>query len=123
MNLNLVVFIQEIINPKDGAFITNLDQFNSIGTHRKAFYVNGNNKRASSYEIYFHNFRVGHIKIKKLIENKKDIITNIYKIQAYNSIMCELLYYVKGKSLLDYANLLSPNDYEKNDKIMLNYFQ
>ena len=83
------MFIQEIINLKDGGFITNLDQFNSIGTHRKALYVNGNNKRASSYKIYFHNFRVGHIKIKKLIENKKNIITNIYKIQAYNSIMCE----------------------------------
>ena len=28
---------------------------------------------------------------------------------------------LKGKNLLDYTNLLSPNDYEKNDKIM--YFQ
>ena len=30
---------------------------------------------------------------------------------------------LKGKNLLDYTNLLSPNDYEKNDKIMLKYFQ
>ena len=30
----------------------------------------------------------------------------------------------KGKSSLDYINLfLSPNDYEKNDKIILKYFQ
>ena len=28
---------------------------------------------------------------------------------------------LKGKSLLDYTNF--PNDYEKNDKIMLKYFQ
>ena len=27
------------------------------------------------------------------------------------------------KSLLDYTNLFSPNDHEKNDKIMLKYFQ
>ena len=30
---------------------------------------------------------------------------------------------LKGKSLLDYTNLFSPNDYEKNDKIALKYFQ
>ena len=30
---------------------------------------------------------------------------------------------VKGKSLLDYTNFFSPNDYEKNDKIALKYFQ
>ena len=29
---------------------------------------------------------------------------------------------LKGKSLLDYTNLLSPIDYEKNDKIILEYF-
>ena len=29
----------------------------------------------------------------------------------------------KGKSLLDYTNLLSPYDYEKNDKIIPKYFQ
>ena len=26
---------------------------------------------------------------------------------------------LKGKSLLEYTNLFSPNDYEKNDKIIL----
>ena len=30
---------------------------------------------------------------------------------------------LKGKSLLEYANLFSPNIYEKNDKIILKYFQ
>ena len=30
---------------------------------------------------------------------------------------------LKGKSLLDYTNLFSPNDYEKNDRIILKYFQ
>ena len=30
---------------------------------------------------------------------------------------------LKVKSLLEYANLFSPNDYENNDKIILKYFQ
>ena len=30
---------------------------------------------------------------------------------------------LKGKSLLDYTNLFSPIDYEKNDKIILKHFQ
>ena len=28
---------------------------------------------------------------------------------------------LKVKSLLDYTNLFSPNDYEKNDKIIIKY--
>ena len=55
---------------------------------------------------------------------------NISRIQAYNSIMCgyffigfiDFWFYVKGKSLLDYTNLLSLNNYEKNE-IILKYFQ
>ena len=30
---------------------------------------------------------------------------------------------VKGKRWLDYTNLFSPNECEKNDKIILEYFQ
>ena len=30
---------------------------------------------------------------------------------------------LKGKSLLDYTNLFSANDYDKNDKIKLKCFQ
>ena len=30
---------------------------------------------------------------------------------------------LKGKSLLEYTNLFSPYDYEKNDKIISKYFQ
>ena len=29
---------------------------------------------------------------------------------------------LKGKNLLDYKNLFSPNEYEKNEKIMRKYF-
>ena len=30
---------------------------------------------------------------------------------------------LKGRSSLDYTNLFSPNEYEKNDKIILKYFR
>ena len=30
---------------------------------------------------------------------------------------------LKGKSLLEYTNLYSPNEYKKNDKIKMRYFQ
>ena len=50
---------------KDGAYVINLDEFKSIGTHWIALYVNWN----SSYNaIYFDGFGVEHIpkEIKKL---------------------------------------------------------
>ena len=65
--------------------------------------------------------------MKKIIRNKN--ITNIYRIQAYDSIMCGYFcigfidFMLKGKRLLHYENLFSPDDYEKNVKIILKYFQ
>ena len=50
-------------------------------------------------------------------------------IEAYDSIMCGYFcvgfinFMLKGKSLLEYINLFSPNDYEKDDKIIWKYFQ
>ena len=105
---------------KYGAYVINLDRFKPIGTHWIALYVNGNNI------IYFDSFRIE--RIPKEIGNK-NIITNLYRIQAYDSIMCGHLcigfidFMLKGKSLLDFTNLFSPNNYEKNDKIILKYFQ
>ena len=91
-----------------------------MGTPWVALYVNDSNV------TYFDIFGEEHIpkKIRKLIGNK-NIITNVYRIQAYNSIVCGYFcirvidFMLKGKSLLEYTNLFSPNDYEKNDKIIL----
>ena len=50
-------------------------------------------------------------------------------MQAYESITCGYFcigfidFMLKDKSLLDYTNLFSPNEYKKNDKIILKYFQ
>ena len=34
-----------------------------------------------------------------------------------------IYFMLKGQSLLGYTNLVSPNEYEKIDKIILKYFQ
>ena len=106
--------------------VINLDEYKSIGTDWIALYGNGNNGSVSYNATYFDSFGVEHIlkEIKKFKGNKY-IITNVYKIQAYHSIMCGCFciglidFMLKGKSLLNYTNLFYPNKYEKNDKIIL----
>ena len=64
---------------KGGAYIINLDEYESIGIHWIALYVNYNNV------TYFDSFRVEHItkEIIKFIGNK-NITTNNYRMQAYD---------------------------------------
>ena len=103
---------------KNGAYVINLDEYHDIGTHWVALYVN--NKTAT----YLDSFGVEHIprEIMKFIARKK-IITNIYRIQAYDSIMCGYFcigfinFMFNGKCLTDYTNLFSQNDLKKNDDI------
>ena len=114
----------------DGAFVINLDEYKSIGTHQKALYVNGDNGKTSYDATNFDSFRLEQIpkEIKKLIDNK-NITANVYRIQAYDSIMCGYFciefidFMLKDKNLLDYTNLFSPNEYLKNDKMILKYFK
>ena len=51
----------------------------------------------------------------------KNIRTNIYRIQQYESRFFDFM--LKDKIILEYTNLFSPNQYERNDKIILKYFQ
>ena len=119
------VYLRNDLNKiKDGTYIINYDEPESIGTHWITLYLNAENV------TYFDSFGVAHVpkEIRKLIGNK-NIITNIYRIQAYDSIMCRYFcmgcfdFMLKGKSLLEYKNLSFPNEYKKRDKIMLKYFQ
>ena len=110
-------------NIKNGVYVINLDEYHDIGTHGVAMYVN--NKTVT----YFDSFGVEHIpkEIMKFIAHKK-IITNIYRVQAYSSIMCGYFcigfinFLFNGKSLTEYTNLFSPNNLKKNDDIILKYF-
>ena len=94
---------------------------------------------------YFDSFGVEHIpkEIKTLINcslffvlcpplrdtsQNKNIITNIFGIKAYDSIMCGYFcvgfidFMLAGKTLTDFTNLFSPNNLKKNDGVILNYF-
>ena len=66
-------------NIKNGPYVINLDEYRDIGTHWVALYVY--NKTI----IYFDSFGVEHIpkEIMKFIGNK-NIVTNIFRIQAYD---------------------------------------
>ena len=66
----------------DGSYIINFDEYYSIGTHWIGLYVKTENV------IYFDSFVVDHIskEVRKFIRNK-NIITNIYRVQAYHSKM------------------------------------
>ena len=109
---------------KNGAYVINLDEYKSIGTYWIALYVNGNNVTC------FDSFGLEHIpkENKKFIGNK-NVITNVYRIQACDSAMCGYFwigfidFMLKVKSLLDYTDLFSRNESEKNDEIILKYIQ
>ena len=105
---------------KDGAYVISLDEYSDIGSHWVALYIH--NKTVT----YFDSFGVEHIpkEIKKFINNK-NIIANIFRLQAHDSVMCSYLcigfidFMLKGNNITDFTNLFSPNDFKKNDDIIL----
>ena len=109
---------------KDGAYVINLDEYADVGTHWIALYI------PNIEIIYFDSFEVEHVpkEIEKFIGHK-NIKTNIFRIQSNNSRMCGYFwigiidFMFVGKTLIDYNSLLSPDDFEKNDNIILSYFK
>ena len=99
---------------RDGAYVINLDEYSDIGTHWIALYVN--NKTVT----YSESFGIELIPkdVKTFIGNR-NIVTNIYRIQNYDSVMYGYFcigfinYVFKGRSLTDYTNLFSPNNFLK----------
>ena len=78
---------------------------------------------------FFDSFGVENIpkEIKKFIGNK-DIKTNNFRMQAYDAIMygyfrIEFIgFMLAGKTLTEFTNLFSPNNFKGNDDIILNFF-
>ena len=109
---------------KDGTYVININEYSDIRTHWIALYVRNNNV------TYFDIFGVEHItKEIKTFSNNKNIKTNIFRIQAHNSVTCGYFcigfvnFVLAGKTLTEYTNLFSPNNFKKNDDITLNYFR
>ena len=100
---------------KDGAHVINLDEYSDIGTHWVALYVHNNDV------TYFDSFGVEHIpkENKKFIEQSLSITTNIFRMQAFDSIMCGYFcigfidFMLAGKSLTEFTNIFSPNNFKK----------
>ena len=119
---------------KKGADVINLDEYENTGTHWVSLFVKANKV------IYFDSFGIEHIpeEINKFIGNEqsssakarnKKIKASIFRIQVYDSIMCGYFciefinYMLKGKTLLDYTNLFSPNDFKNNDQVIKRIFK
>ena len=75
---------------------------------------------------YFYSYGVEHIlkQIIKFIE-RFTIVKNIFRIQAYDSVMCGYFciefidFMLKCKSLTDHTNLFSPNNFK--NKLCYNF--
>ena len=117
MNQDLTVFILKTIclkKVKDRASVINLDEYIDVGTHWIALFCN------RSEIVYFDGFGVEHDpeEIKEFIGNK-NIIANIFWVQANNSIMCGYFcieftdFMLAGKKLADFNSLFSPYDFKK----------
>ena len=108
----------------DGAYVINLDEYKDTGTHWVALFC----KKIEI--VYFDSFGVEHIveEIKKFVGNK-NIKANIYRVQATNSVMCSYFcigfidFMFAGKTLIDYTNIFSPYDFNKNDCIIFSCFK
>ena len=87
---------------KNGAYVINLDHSKNTGTHWVVVFVKKNEV------VYFDSFSVEYIhkEIMERIRNK-NIKTNIFRIEDYNSIMCGYFcilfieYMLNNKTLTD----------------------
>ena len=79
--------------------------------------------------IMWHDLLVFELSIFQNSLISKNIITTVYRIWTYDSIMCGYFctgfidFMMKGRSFLDYTNLFSLYEYGKNERIMVKYFQ
>ena len=79
---------------KNGAYVINLDEYSDIGTH-----------------TYFDSFWVEHIPKKiKIFIDKCIVVLNIFRIQAFDSVMCGYFcigfidFVLAGKISTDFTN-------------------
>ena len=103
-----MVFIQETICLKK--YVINLDEYADVGIHCIALFCN------RSKTVYFDSFGVEHVpgEIKEFVGNK-NIITNIFRVQANDSVMCRYFcigfidFMLASKKLTYFTNMLSPH--------------
>ena len=96
---------------KNGVYVINLDVYTNLGTHWIALFCR------KSEIVSFDSFGVEHVleEIKEFVRNK-NIIANMFRVQANNSIMCGYFcigfvdFMLAGKKLTDFTSMFSPYD-------------
>ena len=91
---------------KDGAYVINLDDYADVGTHWIALFCN------RSEIVCFDSFGIEHVpeEIKEFVGNK-NIIANIFWVQANNSVMCGYFciefidFMLAGKKFTDFTSI------------------
>ena len=109
---------------KDVTYVINLYEYADVGTRWIDLFCN------RSEIVCFDSFGVEHVPedVKEFVENK-NIIANIFCIQANNCVMCGYFcigfidFMLASKKLTDFTSIFSPDDSKKNDEIILSYFK
>ena len=99
---------------KDRIYVINLDEYADAGTHWIDLFCN------RSEIVYFDSFGVERVpeEIKELVGNK-NIIANIFRVQANDSVICGYFgigfidFMLAGKKQTGFTSMCSPYDYKK----------
>ena len=102
---------------KDGVYVIDLDDKQSKGTHWVSLFNDRNTV------AYFDSLKVEYIPQEVLSKIKYESIT--HREYSLMILLCVDFFFIAfiehtigGKTLLDHNNIFSPNDYQKNDKII-----
>ena len=111
---------------KDEEYVINIDEYAEVGTHWIALFL----AEVKLFLFFFDSFGVEHVpeKIKESIWNK-NIIANIFRVQANNSVMCGYFcigfidFMLAGKKLTDFTDMFFTYDFKINDDLIMSYFK
>ena len=115
------------LEQKNGVYFINLDD-KKVKEHIGFHYLLTKIQMCTFLKLSI--FEIEYI-LQEVLNKIKDKFTkhNIFRIPPNDSIICGFYciafieYKLAEKKLLDYTNLLPPNDYQKNDKIIYKYFK
>ena len=124
LRFNGVYSRNNLLKIKDRTYVINLDEYESVVAHWVA---------CMRMVIMWHvlitlELNIFRKKLEKIIDNR-NIETSVFRVQAYDSIMCGYFcigftyFMLRGKRLLNYNNIFSSKSYERNDKTILKYLQ
>ena len=102
----------------------NLDEYADVGTHWIVLFCERNKI------VYIDRFGVEQFpeETKEFVENK-NIIANIFRVQANNSVMCGYFcirfigFMFAGRRLTDFSGLFSSYNFDKYEEIILSCFK